>query len=186
MADITSTVKTFVLGTDGVTYFEVITVTYDDEGQDVIKRPVGPAIQLTADQADKILQNFTSLANDAARVSRAKKIVLEANTTDDNIFAVTALRPLDVIQARFQAELLAAGWTIDNGAGALPIVFTVNAQGVLRYNVNATGAKNAKIYGDVIRLINYPSSPTDTEFFLNDKGNRYYSLPNRAVTIHKP
>lgn len=47
-------------------------------------------------------------------------------------------------------------------------------------------AKNAKMYGSMIRLMNYPASPTDTEFFLSENGLRYMSLPNKNVQIKKP
>jgi len=42
------------------------------------------------------------------------------------------------------------------------------------------------MYGAVIRLNNYPAAPTDTDFFLSENGNRYFSLPNRNVKIKKP
>jgi hypothetical protein len=52
--------------------------------------------------------------------------------------------------------------------------------------VNGGSTKNATTYGAVIRLKNYPSSPTDTDFYLAESGNRFFSLPNRAVVIKKP
>jgi hypothetical protein len=186
MAEITSTTKDFQLGTDGVTYFEVTTVTYDDESQDITKRPVGTAAALTADQADKIEGRVRSLASDTVRASRARTILNEINSDATEVAAATGQDPLKTIQNRYQAELLQNGWLINDGGGDLPIVFTVNAQGNLRYNVNGTGAKGATIYGAVIRLNNYPASPTDTEFFLAENGRRYYSLPNRNVIIKKP
>lgn len=186
MADIISTTKDFILGTDGVTYFEVTTVNYDDESQDITKRPVGDAASLTADQADKIQGRAASLAADTRRASRAKQILNEINADADDVNTITAQNPLAVILQRNESDLLTPGWEIDEGAGFVPIVFSINAQGNLRYNVNATGAKGATTYGAVIRLNNYPTAPTDTEFFLSENGKQYYSLPNRNVKIKKP
>ena len=186
MAEIVSTTRNFVLDNDGVTYFEVTRITYDDDSYTEAAIPIGPAAALTADQADKIESNARTLASDSLRVSRARQIISDINDTDANILAITAASPLKVIQDRYQSDLLQSGWTIDEGAGFIPIVFTVNAQGKLRYNVNGTGAKSAKMYGAVIRLVNYPASPTDTDFFLSENGNRYFSLPNRNVKIKKP
>ena len=184
--DIISTTRNFILGADLVTYFEVTRVTYEDNSYTETAQMVGPAAALTSDQADKIEGTMRTLASDSYRVSRTKSILTEANDVDADIFAITAVSPLKVIQDRYQTELLKPGWTIDDGTGFVPIVFTVNAQGALRYNVNGTGAKGAKMYGAVIRLNNYPAAPTDTDFFLSENGSRYFSLPNRNVIIKKP
>lgn len=184
--EIISTTRDFVLGADQITYFEVTRVTYEDNSYNETSALVGPAAALTADKADKIEGIMRSLASDSYRVSRTRSILTEANDVDADIFAITAVSPLKVIQDRYQAALLEPGWTIDDGTGFVPIVFNVTAQGVLRYNVNGTGAKGAKMYGAVIRLNNYPAAPTDTDFFLSENGNRYFSLPNRNVKIKKP
>lgn len=186
MADVISTTKSFVLGVDNVTYFEVTRTTYDDGTYFESSTRIGTAADLTADQADKIEGRARLLANDAQAVSQARRILNEQNSIDSSTQAITGQSPLKVIQDRYQAELLKPGWTIDEGAGFVPIVFTVNAQGNLRYNVNGTGGKAARIYGDVIRLNNYPASPTDTDFFATDNGGRFFSLPNRNVIIKKP
>ena len=184
--EIISTTRDFVLGADQITYFEVTRVTYEDNSYNETSALVGPAAALTSDQADKIEGNMRTLASDSYRVSRTRSILTEAKNVDADIFAITAVSPLKVIQDRYQAALLEPGWTIDDGTGFVPIVFNVTAQGVLRYNVNGTGAKGAKMYGAVIRLNNYPAAPTDTDFFLSENGNRYFSLPNRNVKIKKP
>lgn len=184
--EIISTTRDFVLGADQITYFEVTRVTYEDNSYNETSALVGPAAALTADQADKIEGIMRSLASDSYRVSRTRSILTEANDVDADIFAITAVSPLKVIQDRYQAALLEPGWTIDDGTGFVPIVFNVTAQGVLRYNVNGTGAKVAKMYGPVLRLKNYPASPNDTDFFLSENGNQYFSLPNRNVKIKKP
>lgn len=121
MAEISSITREFVLKTDGITYWEVVTVTYDDESQDITKRPVGTAAQLAADQADKI-------------VGRTREIVTQAQ----------------------------------------------------RIGVNGGANKTARVFGDAIRLNNYPSAPADTDFYLSENGGRYFSLPNRNVVIKTP
>lgn len=186
MSEVLSTVKTYVLGTDNTTYFEVITITYDDESQDVTKRRVGPATELANDQADKIERDMLTLAQSSYYVARAKSIINDAGTTDATINTLTGVSPFKKIQDRYQVALLTAGWTIDEGAGFVPLVFTVNAQGALRFSINGAATKPAKIYGAVIRLNNYPASPIDTDFHLAENGNKYHSLPNKAVVIKKP
>lgn len=185
MAEITSTTKNFVLGSDNVTYFEVTRVTYDDDTYNETSTRVGDAASLTADQADKIESRTASMAGDTRRAMRTKNILNEINSDAAEIAAITGINPVDTIKDRHIDDLTQNGWTIDDGTGELPIVFSVNGQGVLKYNINGTGTKNALIYGAVIQLKNYPGTG-NTEFFLNKKGNKYEALPNKAYTIKHP
>lgn len=183
-----TTTRTYVLGSDNVTYFEVVTVTQDDESATTTKTRVGPASALSADQADKIEARTRELANAAFAVSRANARITEINTVDGDIFTLTGVSPLKTIQARKAAELLSSGWTIDQGAGAgfVPFVFTINGSNNLRYSINGAATKAATIYGDVLTLSGYPSTGTNTDFYLAENGKNYFSLPNRAVVIKKP
>lgn len=186
MADISNITRDFVLGTDGVTYFEVVTVDYDNEEQRITKTAIGAAAILEKHYADNFEQIAATMANNADTISRARKTLNEINNDATQIQTITGVDPLATIQARYETELLTPGWTIDEGAGFVPLTFTVNAQGNLRYSVNGANYKGATIYGGVILLKNYPASPTDTEFYLSGNGNRYYSLPNKNVQIKKP
>lgn len=184
--EILSVTRDYVLGADNVTYFEVITTTYDDGSEDITKRPAGTAAELTGDTADKILGRAATLAADCQRAGRARSILNEIQSEDTEITAITASSPLAVILSRYQSSLLQTGWQIDEGAGFVSLTFTVNAQGNLRYAVNGGATRAARYYGNVIQLRDYPSNNVHTEFFLSDNGNRYFSLPNRAVIIKKP
>lgn len=187
MADISTKTTTYTLGTDNVTYFEVTVTTFDNGRKETIENPVGGASILTDLVCARIKNGANALATDARGISRAKYILNELKGDSDEIAAITGGQsPMDKIQSEYQDELLTNGWTIDEGAGFIPVVFSVSAQGQLRYNVNNTGNKNARMYGAVLRLNNYPAAPTDTDFFLTENGKRYFSLPNKNVIIKKP
>lgn len=186
MADISNITRDFVLGTDGVTYFEILTVDYDNEEQKITKTAIGAAAILEKRYADNFEQIAATMANNADTISRARKTLNEINNDATQIQTITGADPLATIQARYESELLTPGWAIDEGAGFVPLTFTVNGQGNLRYSINGGSTKGATIYGGVLVLKNYPSSPTDTEFFITGNGNRFYSLPNRNVIIKKP
>jgi hypothetical protein len=185
-----TTTKSFVLSTDGVNYLEVTRTTADDGlSYSEYATLVGPASALAADQADKIEARMSNIAASAYVVSLTSRRLNEEAKVDSVINALTTLSPLKVIQDRYQAALTASGWTIDQGAGAgfVPLVFTVNGSGVLRYSVNGAATKQATIYGgSLIKLFNYPSSGTNTSFYLDESGKKYFSLPNRGSIIKKP
>lgn len=180
--------KSYVLGSDSVTYFEVITVTQDDESATTTKTRVGPANALAGDQADKIEALTRDLSAQAHAASRVNARINEIADVDADIIALTAVSPLKTIQARHAANLTAPGWQIDkgDGNGFVGLVFTVNGSNNLRYSINGAATKAATIYGDIITLSAYPSTGTNTEFFLSENGLRYFSLPNRAAQIKKP
>lgn len=185
--EISNQARTYALGADGVTYFETLTTDYSDGSQDVRKRPVGKAAVLLQMSCDTIKNVASAMANDAGGISLTKVRLNNLRNGGAAIKAIIGTDPMDKIQADYQAELLAPGWTIDEGGGTfVPLVFTVNGQGVLRYSINGGTTKTARIYGAVLQLLNYPASPTDTDFFLNESGKRYFSLPNKAVVIKKP
>lgn len=182
-----TTTKSFVLSSDGINYLEVTRTTSED-GLSYTETAalVGSATALAADQADKIEQRMAALAAQAYAVSFSSRRIKEEAHADSAITALTTLSPLKVIQDRYQQKLLTAGWQIDQGAGFLPLVFTVSGQGVLRYSINGAATKVANMYGGILKLRSFPSGTTDTEFFLAEDGKRYFALPNRAVIIKKP
>lgn len=186
MAEIISETRDFVLGTDLATYFEVYTVTYDNEEQDIRKTLIGPASVLVEAYADKFEQQAQSMAVNAQTVAITNKRLNEIQSDNTEIAGLAGTAPLSVILSKYQAELLTPGWTINDGTGPLPIVFTINAQGNLRYNVNGTGAKGATTLGSMLRLNNYPAAPTDTDFYISPNGNKFFDLPNAKCVIRKP
>lgn len=180
--------KTYVLGADNITYFEVTTVTQEDESAVTTKTRVGPAASLTSDQADKIEEQVRTIANAAFAVSKTNARLNEIATVDANILALTSSSPLKVIQARYAAELLKSGWAIDRGAGAgfEQFTFTINGSNNLRYSIAGAATKAATIYGNIITLSGYPATGANTDFYLSENGRMYFSLPNRISVLKKP
>ena len=185
MAEIINETRDFVLGTDGLTYFQVLTVDYDDETQTVDKTLIGPAAQLANHFADQFEQDSRTLANNSQVAGLNKKRLNEINGDDGQIDTITGVSPLAIVLSRYETDLTEPGWTIDDGTGELPIVFSVNGQGQLKYDINNTGNTNATIYGDVIRLNNYIGT-TNVDFFAKPNRQRFFSLPNGDVIIKKP
>lgn len=109
--------KSYVLGTDGTTYFEVTTTTQEDESATTTKVRIGPAASLASDQADKIESKSRDLAGNAFAVSRTNLRLNEIGAVDAEILALTTVSPLKSIQARYASSFTAPGWTIDKGSG---------------------------------------------------------------------
>lgn len=186
MADISTIERTFVLGSDGVTYFEVTKVTYDDETYTETSKMIGPASVLANHYADDFIQQSATLANNAAPGAFARRGINEIKANDTDILAAAGVSPLTIVQQRYEAELLTPGWTINQGAGDVSLVFSVNGQGVLKYSIDGAPVQNADMYGHVIQLRNYPTNGVHTEFFEKQNGRRFFALPNQDYIIKRP
>jgi hypothetical protein len=183
---IISTDTSYVLGQDGITQFKVITITYDDGSQDIIKRPDGNATDIVNTKATEIEVIVNDLVENSQIISKVNQRLKELKEIDAAMTTQIGKSPLQVIQDRYKLNLLNSGWTINEGSGFVPIVFTINTSNVLKYSINGAANKNAKCYGGIIELINYPASNIDTDFFLSENEGLYFSLPNRIVKIKKP
>jgi hypothetical protein len=183
---IISTDESYVLGNDLVTQYKITTITYDDGSQDIIKRPEGKSDAIANAKATEIEITVNELVENSQIISRANARLKELNDIDTAMTTQIGKSPLQVIQDRYKLNLLKSGWTIDEGSGFVPLVFTINASNILKYSVNGTAIKNAKFFGGIIRLNNYPLSNIDTDFFLSETEALYFSLPNRTVKIKKP
>lgn len=164
------------------------TTTQEDESATTTKVRIGPAASLASDQADKIESQSRDLAGNAFAVSRTNLRLNEIGAVDADILALTTVSPLKIIQARYATELLKSGWTIDkgDGNGFMPLVFTINGSNNLRYSINGAATKAATTYGSVLTLFGYPSTGSNTDFYLAENGKNYFSLPNRLSVIKKP
>ena len=182
-----TTTKQYILAADGINYLEVTTNTEDSGAYTATATLVGPADALAADYADKIEAQSNFIAGAGYAVSFAKRDLNDIATLSGELLTLTGTDPLLVVQSRYEAELLTPGWTIDTGTGELPLVFTVNASGTLRYSIDGAAASNAEVFSaGLIRLRKYPDADTNTEFY-NDGGTaRFFSLPNRNVIINRP
>jgi hypothetical protein len=177
---------TYELGTDGQTQFKVTTSTYHDGSIDITKKPYGTSDQIAYEKADEIENKINDLVEISQEISRINAKLKEIDYFDNDIKNQIGISPLDVIQKRYKDILLDKGWSIDNSSGYVSLDFSVNSSNVLKYSVNGTPNKNVKLYGNIIRLIDYPVNGINTDFFLSQTERIYFSLPNRSIKIKKP
>jgi hypothetical protein len=120
----------------------------------------------------KMLRAATEMTTDAQFVSGFSKRLTEIVRLNNDLKALYNRSPLDTIQAAYSADFLRPGWTIrENGAVARNIVFSINAAGNFRHKVGSDAAKSAIIFGDVIRLLNYPTTGGTKDFYKIKNGN---------------
>lgn len=186
MADVLNVTRSLVLGADNINYFEIERTTFDDDTYEETSKLIGPAAALGLHYADKFEQRARTMADNAKSAVLNEKRLTELDNNETAIFNIAGVSPKDVIQDRYSAELLADGWTIDDGTGPVPLVFTINAQNNLRYSINGGATAAAEYLRSVIRLNNYPTTGQQAVFYANERYKRYGSLPGGNVVIKKP
>lgn len=168
----------------GGKYYEIRTTFYPDGEEITMKDFIGDTAALVQGMKDRITSKAASLAVDVSYTSTAKKqltgLIREANAVQ----TLTGIDPMQGVQDDNVAPFLADGWTIRRDDVTSPVVFTVNAQQNLRYAVNGGATKGARLFGRVIRLLNYPANGGDTDMFLMKNGN-FVNL-DRSTVLRPP
>lgn len=168
----------------GANFYEIRTTFYPDGEEITMKDFIGDTARLVQGMKDRITSKAASLAIDVSYTSTAKKqltgLIREANA----VLTLTGIDPMQGVQDENSAPFLADGWTIRRDDVTSPVVFTVNAQGNLRYAVNGGATKAANLFGRVIRLRNYPSNGTDTDMF-QMRGGNFVNL-DRSTVMRPP
>lgn len=119
------------------------------------KRLLGDTAQVLSRNITRIEQQAELLANDARVVMEFPAKIKELIRSDAAISALLGQSPIDSLRRKYSAPLVDSSWTIRSGGQARDIVFSVNAQGGLRYKIDTLQTRNAVVLGGVLRLNNY-------------------------------
>ncbi len=147
-------------------------VEYKDGSSVTTTQPALTADELLQKKKSEYEQQVYTMAKDVAYVSFFKRSLTEIKRQADAIKTMTGKSPLDTIQANLISIYTVPGWTIvENGSAARDIVFTVTAQGVMRYKIGSDAAKPVWFYGSAMRLKNHIGTGIDTDLFQLENGN---------------
>ena len=160
-------------------------VEYEDGSSVTTTQPALTADELQQKKKSEYEQQVSTMAKDVAYVSFFKRSLTGIKRQSDAIKTLTGKSPLDTIQANSIAIYTVPGWTIvENGAAARDIVFTVTAQGVMRYKIGSDAAKPVWFYGSAMRLKNHIGTGIDTDLFRLENGN--FVDATRSNILRKP
>lgn len=166
-------------------WFRVIVITYDNGNTDQFKRLIGDTATLFNQSVDGIRSRTSSLATDVSITSAYAKQVRTLIRESDEIAAKAGLNPSDSIETKDAAQFLEPGWTIKNGGASVPITFNQQASGRLRYQYTTTTNRQTDLLGSVIRLRDFPTTGTVTDFYRFPNGRRWVTL-DRSFQLIPP
>lgn len=168
----------------GLRFYEVKTFVYQDGSELTSKTLIGDSLTLLQSATAKIQASSASWAVDIRHVSTFKRKITATIREADQGRTLTGTDPQREIQMQQQAAFLEPGWKIRRDGTASDIVFTVNAQGALRYSVAGGQTRGATTLGSAMRLNNYPSSGTDTDLYVLPSG--VWINADRSVILRPP
>jgi hypothetical protein len=170
--------------------FETRCIDYDNgESNGCPRRLIGDTTATVAYFAT-LLQGRAVDLNSAAQVVIRRNAALRAITDlDALVAAAVGQSPLQSIQNTSETPFYTngagvTGWTLIDANGTRPVTFDHNSAGLLRYRINGGTRERLIVFGEVIRLKNYPATNTDTELYRLPSGS--YTNLDRTVTLKKP
>ncbi len=173
--------STWITNSGGM-FFENHITTYDNgEQEGGYKRLLGDTATLFRSYVDRIQERAASFASDARTVAAFPAKIKELIRQDAMIETLLGISPLDSIQAKHVAALTDTAWQIRSDGGPfLPVVFSVNARGNLRYKIDTFQIRSAGTLGEVIRLNNFLSVGFDVDLY-KQRSDLYTSLDRRIL-----
>lgn len=169
----------------GNLFFEVKTATYQDGSEITTKTLIGDTTALVQSAKDRITAKAATMAVDVRYVSTFRKQITSLVRESNAVLALTGIDPQKKVQDEYSAPFLVAGWSVKREGGTPdPVEFTVNAQGNLRFSVNGAATKAGQLFGNALRLKNYPSNGTDTDVYALQNG--VFVNADRTVVLRPP
>lgn len=186
MANLVS--KTLTLELDTGVYYKQVQYDYDDDTRVITREPIGDSAK-TLNYFGKIFkQRGIDLAIDARAVNDVAEEISDINADASYVAGILRTNPLLNTQNEHEAALTTPGWTIFDGNSTTSITFSINGGTRLtQYSVaGELQNKGARIYGGIIRLLDFPSNGTNTEFFVLKNNTQFYALPNKKIYNQSP
>lgn len=111
------------------------------------------------------------MANAANEARTNDKEIRQILQRRDSILAKFGRDITDTLTAKYAGTLLASGWVVHEDTTALDVVFTVNAQGQLRYQITGYPVRNAFVISRTLRLQNYKATGRPLDIYAAPGGN---------------
>ena len=175
---VTTKDSTWQVATNGA-FYEVRLIEYSNGESNLNRRLIGD----TASVFRGYLYEFEAAGNRMANVAN------EARTNEKEIRTIIQRRDsilaqfdrdiTDTLTAKYAGPLLVSGWVVYEDTTALDVVFSVNAQGQLRYQIAGYPVRNAFIIARTMRLQNYKDTGRALGIYSAPGGN-WFSIDDRV------
>lgn len=152
----------------GPTFFNVVRYEYENGNYNETQTLIGDSTTLYNNHKDKFAQRGSDMAIEVMATSGFAKKINEIFREADRVKKLTGKEPIDSLRLSndVKSHYTANSWIV-RGDVRQTIVFTYTSSGVLRYKIDSNSPQTARCIGKwVIRLIDYPTTNVNTDFFM--------------------
>lgn len=167
-------------------WYRVVSQTFDNGNINLFQTFIGDTATLYSQTVDAIRNSTASMATDVATTSTYTRRVRELLRTSDEVLAKAGRNPVDSLEKQDAAPFLVAGWTLRAPDGTTTVItFNQQASGRVRYQNVTTTNRQVDLMGSVIRLRDFPTAGTVTDFYRAPNSRRWTNL-DRSYQLLPP
>jgi len=152
----------------GSNFYNVVKYEYENGGYTEIQTFIGDSLSLFQVNKEKFNRNGNDMAIEVKATSTFVKKINEIFRESDRIKTLTGRNPIDSLRldTENRSHFTSKQWVV-RGEVNQTIVFTYTNGGLLRYKIDANPNQTARCIGIwIIRLLDYPTTNTYTDFFM--------------------
>ena len=147
-------------------FFDITRVEYSDGTYNERATLVGDTTAAVSLYANQITNTANQYASAAIVAMRAQAATATLAKLDTNIIARIGRSPLTAVMASYEREFLEGSWEIQSsGSAAVSVTFPrLSTNQRIRMLPSGGTARTMLIFGNMLRLVNYPVSGNNTLF----------------------
>lgn len=152
-------------------FYEVRRVEYSSGEYSISRALIGDTATVFTAYLTQFEIAGNRMANAAMEARGNDKEIKGILQRRDSILAKLGRDITDTLAAKYAGPLLPIGWVVHEDTTALDVIFTINNQGQLRYQITGFPARNAFVFARTLRLQNYKATGRPLDIYAAPGGN---------------
>lgn len=171
---------TSYLTSSGGNFFNVNRVEYDNGAYSEVSTLIGDTLSILSLYVNKISSEANQYASAAVIAMRAQSAMAKLAKLDTVMTARLARSPITAIMDSYEREFLDGSWQITSGGTTTAVTFPrLSTNKRIRLLPTGSTARTLIIYGNMLRIVNYPLTGSNNLFKVKD--GRWENLTRTIV-----
>lgn len=171
---------TSYLTSSGGNFFNVNRVEYDNGAYSEVSTLIGDTLSILSLYVNKISSEANQYASAAVIAMRAQSATATLAKLDTVMTERLARSPITAIMGSYEREFLDGSWQITSGGTTTAVTFPrLSTNKRIRLLPTGSTARTLIIYGNMLRIVNYPLTGNNNLFKVKD--GRWENLTRTIV-----
>lgn len=171
---------TSYLTNSGGSFFNVSRIEYDNGAYSEVSTLIGDTLSILSLYVNKISSEANQYASAAVIAMRAQSAMAKLAKLDTVMTARLARSPITAIMDSYEREFLDGSWQITSGGTTTAVTFPrLSTNKRIRLLPTGSTARTLIIYGNMLRIVNYPLTGSNNLFKVKD--GRWENLTRTIV-----